>query len=57
MTKRPDPNVKNVFMSIRLTEELREQIKEKAAQNQRTVAGQVLHYINRCLEQDGAKKP
>ena len=54
MTK---PDKKTVFMSIRLTEELREQIKEKAAQNQRTIAGQVLHYIARCLEQDGAKKP
>lgn len=56
MTKRQDPNVKNVFMSIRLTEELREQIKEKAAQNQRTVAGQVLHYVLNGLAEDAAKK-
>ena len=48
---------KTVFMSIRLTEELREQIREKAKESQRTIAGQVLHYIARCLEQDGAKKP
>ena len=46
MTK---PDKKTVFMSIRLTEELREQIKEKAAQNQRTVAGQVLHYIKQGM--------
>lgn len=57
MTKRPGPNVKNVFISIRLTEELREQIKQKAEQNHRTVAGQVLYYLTRCIEQDGAKKP
>lgn len=54
MTK---PDKKTVFMSIRLTEELREQIREKAKENQRTIAGQVLHYITRGLDDDKAKKP
>lgn len=53
MTK---PDKKTVFMSIRLTEELREQIRQQAKESQRTIAGQVLHYITRGMEDDKAKK-
>ena len=40
-----NPDKKTVFMSIRLTEELREQIRQQAKESQRTLAAQVLHYI------------
>ena len=53
MTK---PDKKTVFMSIRLTEELREQIREKAKESQRTLAGQVLHYVTRGIEQQQTKQ-
>lgn len=52
MTK---PDKKTVFMSIRLTEELREQIRQQAKESQRTLAGQVLHYVLQGIEKD--KKP
>ena len=53
MTK---PDKKTVFMSIRLTEELREQIRQHAKENQRTLAGQVMHYVTRGIEQEKAKQ-
>jgi predicted DNA-binding protein len=46
---------KSVFMSIRLTEELREQIRQEAKKSQRTLAGQVLHYVTRSIEQEQVK--
>ena len=46
MTK---PDKKTVFMSIRLTEELREQIRQQADANTRTLAAQVLHYIKQGM--------
>jgi hypothetical protein len=46
---------KSVFMSIRLTEELREQIRKQAKESQRTLAGQVLHYVTRSIAQEQAK--
>jgi hypothetical protein len=56
MTKPNPDTVKRVFMSIRLTEELREQIRERADLNERTIAAQITHYIKRGLEQDAVKK-
>lgn len=53
MTK---PDKKTVFMSIRLTEELRDQIRKQAKESQRTLAGQVLHYVTRGIEQQQAKQ-
>lgn len=50
------PDKKTVFMSIRLTEELREQIRQKAKESQRTLAGQVLHYVTRSIEQEQVKQ-
>lgn len=40
---------KGVFMSIRLTEALREQVREQARLNERTFAGQILYYIKKGL--------
>lgn len=51
-----NPDKKTVFMSIRLTEELREQIRQQAKESQRTLAGQVLHYVTRGIDQEQAKQ-
>jgi hypothetical protein len=37
-------------MSIRVTEELREQLRMKAHKNQRTISGQILYYLIRSIE-------
>jgi len=52
MTK---PDKKTVFMSIRLTEELREQIRQQADANTRTLAAQVLHYIKQGMANEEGK--
>ena len=44
-----NPDKKTVFMSIRLTEELREQIRQQAKESHRTLAAQVLHYIKQGM--------
>jgi hypothetical protein len=41
---------KDVFLSIRVTEELREQLRMKAHKNQRTISGQILYYLIRSIE-------
>jgi len=56
MTKPNPDDIKRVFMSIRLTEELREQIRQKAQEAERTLAAQITHYIKRGLDQDSDKK-
>jgi hypothetical protein len=55
-TKNLKSDKKSVFMSIRLTEELREQIRQQAKESQRTLAGQVLHYVTRSIAQEQAKQ-
>ena len=47
-----NPDKKTVFMSIRLTEELREQIRQQAKESQRTLAGQVLHYVKQGVDNE-----
>lgn len=37
--------IKDKFITIRLPESLLEKLREKASENDRTIAAQVLHYI------------
>lgn len=54
--KKPTAASKNgVFMSIRLDAELRQRIREQARKDERTLTGQILYYVRRCLDQEVSK--
>ena len=42
--------IKDKFFSMRMTSEMLDALKIEAAKNNRTVAGQILHYIKQGLE-------
>lgn len=52
MTNKIQPETKQAFMSVRLTNELRKQVKQRAKLNDRTISSQIVSYIKRGLEQD-----
>lgn len=42
--------IKDKFFSMRMTSEMLDALKVEAAKNNRTVAGQILHYIKQGLK-------
>ncbi len=48
---------KTAFMSIRITDHLREQIRKQAKESQRTIAGQVLYYVKQGLDNEKTSSP
>lgn len=47
---RPNVEVKDKFLSVRIPESVWEQLKQQAEKDSRTLAGQILHYIKEGLK-------